>query len=85
MRVKNWTDANELRDNQGEDHVKSGISLIVHAEDMQPKKYGSLLEAAKGIGVQNQTLEYAHKKGRSLVTRRKGGVKVFFIEWSELE
>ena len=81
MRVKNLIETKGLRDDKIKDRIKCETSLIIRSEGMNPKKYGSLLEAAKNIGVQKQTLEYAYNKGRSLMTRRKGGVKVFFIEW----
>ena len=48
---------------------------------MEPARYESLTDAAKNIGVAKQTLIYAHKNKRPSITKRKGGIKVFHIEW----
>ena len=63
--------------------IPNYISLIIHSNDMEPTKYHSLIAAAKNIGVPVQTLMYAHKNKRTSITRRKGGVKTFYIEWLE--
>ena len=57
------------------------IPLIIHSDDLEPKKYESIKEAAKGIAVSKETLIYAYESRRPLITRRKGGVKVIYIEW----
>ena len=51
---------------------------------MEPTKFGSLNNAATFMGFSKQTLAYAYKHKRPLITRQKGGAKVFFIEWLEL-
>ena len=57
--------------------------LIIHSDGMEPKRCEYLLDATKDIGVSKQTLMYAFKKRRPLITRRKGGTKLFYIEWLE--
>ena len=56
-------------------------SLIIRFEGMEHRKYNSLSDAA--CFNLRQTLAYAHNHGRLLISRRKGGAKVFFIEWLE--
>ena len=48
---------------------------------MEPRKYESLKDVANDIEVSKETLIYAYENRRLLITRRKGGVKVFYIEW----
>ena len=48
---------------------------------MEPKEYERLMDAANDIKVSRETLIYAYENRRSFITRRKGGVKVFCIEW----
>ena len=50
---------------------------------MEPTKFESLDNAATFKGLSKQTLAYAHKHKRPLITRRKGGEKVFLIDWLE--
>ena len=57
------------------------IPLIIRSDDMEPKKYERLKDAANDIEVSKETLIYAYQNRRPLITRRKGGVKVFYIEW----
>ena len=57
--------------------------LIIHSDDIEPKRYEYLLDTAKDIGVSKQPLMYAFKKRRPPITRMKGGTKVFYIEWLE--
>ena len=61
----------------------SESSLIIQSKGMEPREYDSLLEAASDFGVSRQTLAYAHKHKKPLITRREGGAKVFFIKWLE--
>ena len=57
------------------------IPLIIHSDDMELKRYECLLDTANDIKVSKQTLIYAYENRRPLITRRKGGAKVFYIEW----
>ena len=50
---------------------------------MELRKCESLKDVANDIEVSRETLVYAHKNRRQLITRRKGGIKVFYIEWLE--
>ena len=58
-------------------------SLIIRSKGMEPRDYDSLLDAVSDIGVSRQTLAYAHKHKKPLITRRKGEAKEFFIKWLE--
>ena len=57
--------------------VAAYVPLIIESEDMEPTKYYSLSAAARDCGVSKQTIIY--RKMRTV--RRKGGFKVFKIEW----
>ena len=63
------------------DRKPTRTPLKVHSDDMEPKRYECLSDAANDIKVSKQTLVYAHENNRPLITRRKGGAKVFYIEW----
>ena len=65
------------------DRRPARIPLIIRSDDMEPKKYESLKDAANDIKVSMETFIYAYENRRLLITRRKGGVKVFYIEWLE--
>ena len=57
------------------------VPSIIEPEDMEPIKYYSLSAAAKGCGLSKQTIVYAYRNRKTRVVRRKGGFKVFKIEW----
>ena len=63
------------------DRKPTRIPLIIHPDDMEPKRYERLSDAANDIKVSKQILIYAYENRTSLITRRKGGAKVFHIEW----
>ena len=47
---------------------------------MESREYESLKDMANDIEVPKETLIYAYENKRPLITRRKGGFKVFYIE-----
>ena len=59
------------------------IPLIIRSDNMEPRKYERLKDKANDIKVPRETLIYAYENRRSLITRRKGKVKVFYTEWLE--
>ena len=61
--------------------IPSYVPLIIESDDMEPTKYYSLLAAARGCGILKQMIAYAYKNRCTTITRRKGGSKVFRIEW----
>ena len=63
------------------DRKPTHIPLIINSDDMEPKRYERLSAAANDIKVSKLTLIYAYENKRPLITRRKGGAKVFDIEW----
>ena len=64
-------------------YVKPDVHLEVSSKGIKPTKFESLDNAATFMGVSKQTLAYTHKHKRPLITRWKGGAKVFFIKWLE--
>ena len=77
---KNNYDETDLR-KKIRDRRPTRIPLIIRSDDMEPKKYERLTDVANDIKVPRETLIYAYENRRTLITRRKGGVKVFYIEW----
>ena len=59
------------------------IPLIIRSDDMEPRKYECLKDAASDIKVPRETLIYANENRRQLITSRKGGAKAFYIKWLE--
>ena len=57
--------------------------LIIHSDDMEPNRYECLSDATNQSKVSKQTFIYAYENKRSLITRWKGGAKVFYIKWLE--
>ena len=87
LRVKEFIEKNnydeaDLR-KKIRDRRPARIPLITGSDDMEPRKYERLKDAASDIKVSRETLIYAYENRRSLITRRKDGVKVFYIEWLE--
>ena len=61
--------------------IPAYIPSVIESEDMEPIKYYSLSAIAKGCGVSKQTIVYAYRNRKTRIVRRKGGFKVFRIEW----
>ena len=61
--------------------VAAYVPLIIESEDMEPTKYYSLSAAARDCRVSKQTIAYAYRNRKTRIVRRKGGFKVFRIEW----
>ena len=87
LRVKEFIEKNNYEEadlrKKIRDRRPACIPLIIRSDDMEPKKYGSLKDAANDIEVSRESLMYAYENRRSLITRRKFGVKIFYIEWLE--
>ena len=85
LRVKEFTEKNNYDESNLRKKVRgkipARIPLIIHSNDMEPRKYERLKDAANDIKVPRETLIYAYENRRTLITRRKGRVKVFYIEW----
>ena len=60
------------------------LPLIISSDDMEPTKYCSLSAAVRDCGVSKQTIVYAYKNRKTRIVRKKGGFKVFRIEWLQL-
>ena len=61
--------------------IPAYVPLIIESDDMEPTKYYSLSAAAMGCGILKQTILYAYRNRCTRIARRKGGSKVFRIEW----
>ena len=59
------------------------VPLIIESDDMKPTKYYFLSAAARGCGLLKQMIVYAYRNRCTRIARRKGGFKVFKIEWLE--
>ena len=84
-KIKKFLNKNKLDEEDLRKYVNqlSSESKLRSSEGMEPSTFKSLFEASTFIGVSRQTLEYAHKHKKPLIARRKGGAKVFYIEWLE--
>ena len=61
--------------------IPAYIPLIIESNDMEPTKYYSLSANVRGCGIFKQTIVYAYRNRCTRIARRKGGSKVFRIEW----
>ena len=61
--------------------IPAYVPLIIESDDMEPTKYYSLSAAARGCGVLKQMIVYTYRNRCTRIARRKGGSKVFRIEW----
>ena len=61
--------------------IPAYVPLIIESDDMETTKYYSLSAAATGCGILKQTIVYAYRNRCTRIARRKGGYKVFRIEW----
>ena len=57
------------------------VPLIIQSNDVEPTKYYSLSAAVRGCGILKQTMVYAYRNRCTRIAKRKGGSKVFRIEW----
>ena len=57
------------------------VPLTIESEDMEPTKHYSLSAAARDCGVSKRTITYPYRNRKTRTIRRKGGFRVFKIEW----
>ena len=85
LRVKEFMEKNNYDEaylrKKVQDRGPACISLIICSNDMEPRKYECLKDVPNDIEVSKETLIYAFENRMLLITRRKGGVKVFYIRW----
>ena len=85
LRVKEFMEKSDYDEpdlrNKIRDKRPACIPLIICSDYMEPKEYERLTDAANDIKVPRETLIYAYENRRQLITRRIGGVKVFYIKW----
>ena len=78
----NKSDISQLKN--GVRIIPAYVPLIIESDDMEPTKYYSLSAAARGCGVLKQMMIYAYRNRCARIARRKGGFKVFRVEWLAL-
>ena len=61
--------------------IPAYIPLIIESDDMEPTKYYSLSAAVRGCRILKKMIGYAYRNRCTRIARRKGGSKVFRIEW----
>ena len=72
LKINNYEEA-DLRKKIRDRMLLTRIPLIIHSDDMEPRKYEGLTDTANDIKVPRETLIYAYENRRSLITKRKGG------------
>ena len=84
LKVKAFIEAENCDENKLIPKLVNGttyVPLIIESDDMELIKYYSLSAATKGCGISKQMLVYAYRNRNMRIVRRKGGFKVFRIEW----
>ena len=88
LKVKKFIEAENCDENElipklvnGVGIIPAYVPLIIESNDMEPTKYYSLSAAVKGCGLLKQTMVYVYRNRCRRIARRKGGSKVFRIEW----
>ena len=61
--------------------IPAYVPLIIESDDMEPTKHYSLSAAARGCGILKQMIVYSYRNRCMRIAWRKGGSKVFRIEW----
>ena len=78
-RVKHFMTEHKFSEENVRRYVKCKVQLEVSSKGMEPTTFESLDDAAVFMGVSKQTLLYAHKHRRPLITRQKGGATVSLL------
>ena len=88
LKVKKFIETKNCDDNDiipklinGVGIIPAYVPLIIESDYMEPTKYYSLSAAVRGCGILKQTIIYAYRNRCTRIARRKGGSKVFRIEW----
>ena len=88
LKVKKFVEAKNCDENDiilrlinGVGIIPAYVSLIIESDDIEPTKYYSLSAAARGCGILKEMIIYAYRNRCMRIARRKGGSKVFRIEW----
>ena len=88
LKVKKFIETENWNENELIPKLVNGIGIIlayvplnIESDDMEPTKYYSLSAAARGCGLFKQTMVYAYRNRCTGIAKRKGGSKVFRIEW----
>ena len=89
IKGKGFTNRNDykLKDLKAKFGFKSlveRIQLVVSAEDMKPTQFNSIKQATAALGVGENVINYARKKGRGSFKKRTidGQTKIFSVKFS---
>ena len=88
LKVKKFIETEDCEENDiiprlinGVGIIPTYVPLIIESDDMEPTKYYPLSAAARGCGILKQMIVYAYRNRCTRIANRKGGSKVFRIEW----
>ena len=88
LKVKKFIETENCNENELIPKLVNGVGifpayvpLIIESDDIKPTKYYSLSAAARGCGLLKQTVVCTYRNRCTRIARRKGGSKVFRIEW----
>ena len=81
LKVKDYMEENDISVEELIESMDCKKVPLKVSHDGRTKKFYSLVFAAIYMGVSLPTLYYSYSKKSSTVVRRKGGPKVFNIEW----
>ena len=88
LKVKKFIETENCNENaliqkltNGIEIIPAYVPLIIESNNIEPTQYYSLSAAARGCGILKQTIVYAYRNRCTRIARRKGGYKVFRIEW----
>ena len=87
LKVKKFIETENCDDNDIIPKLMSGIGiipayipLIIESDGMEPTKYHPI-GCLRGCGILKQMIVYAYRNRCTRIAMRKGGYKVFKIEW----
>ena len=88
LKVKKFIETENCKENaiipkltNGIGNIPAYVPLIIESDDMEPTKYYFLPTAVRGCGFLKQMIVYSYRNRCTRIARRKGGSKVFRIEW----
>ena len=83
VKVKEYIAKNNVTLMDLYDSVDKGSIHLKVTADCVTKELYTLADAARYMAVSSATMSYANARKNETIRRRKGGVKVFYIDWCE--
>ena len=81
LKVKDYMEESDISINELIESMDCKRVPLKVSHDGRTKKFYFLAFAARYMGVSLATVYYAYSEKNNTVVRRKGGSKVFYIEW----